>query len=117
MFVIDRVRFQKFSSEGAFISAFGKQGAGDGEFNRPSGMYIDQNGYIYVADSGNSRIQKFDQKGKFIMKWGTAGSGNGQMAFPIGVTVDSRGYVYVAERDNNRIQLFGFAPSTRSLKK
>jgi len=117
VFVIDRIRIQKFSSEGEFIFAFGKQGAGDGEFNRPSGMYIDQNGYIYVADSGNSRIQKFDQKGKFIMKWGTAGSGNGQMAFPIGVTVDSRGYVYVAERDNNRIQLFGFAPSTRSLKK
>ncbi|MCK4646464.1 MAG: 6-bladed beta-propeller [Candidatus Aminicenantes bacterium] len=117
VFVIDRVRIQKFSSEGEFISAFGKQGAGDGEFNRPSGMYIDQNGYIYVADSGNNRIQKFDQKGQFIMKWGTPGSGNGQMAFPIGITVDSRGYVYVAERDNNRIQLFGFAPSTRSLKK
>jgi DNA-binding beta-propeller fold protein YncE len=80
-------------------------------------MYIDQNSYIYVADSGNNRVQKFDSKGKFIMKWGTPGTGNGQMAFPIGVTVDSRGYVYVAERDNNRIQLFGFAPPTRSLKK
>jgi DNA-binding beta-propeller fold protein YncE len=70
------------------------------------GIFIDKDGFVYIADSRNNRIQKFDDKGQFISKWGGIGAGDGQMMFPTGIVVDSRGTVYVAERDNNRIQSF-----------
>ncbi len=42
-----------------------------------SGMSIksEKEGYIYVADGGNSRIQIFDRNGKFIKAFGKAGTG------------------------------------------
>ncbi len=107
VFVVDRARVQKFSPEGEFFSSWGKVGTGEGEFNRPGGIFIDQIGYIYIADSGNNRMLKFDEKGKFMAQWGSAGAGDGQMMYPAGVAVDSRGYVYVIDRDNSRLQLFG----------
>ncbi len=107
LFVLDRTRLQKFSSEGELLGSWGKAGSNDGDLNKPMGIFVDKDGFVYIADSGNNRIQKFDDnKGQFISKWGGMGAGDGQMMFPSGVVVDSRGIVYVAERDNNRIQSF-----------
>jgi hypothetical protein len=38
--------------------SFGKQGKGEGEFERPTDVAIDKNGNIYVVDWGNDRVQK-----------------------------------------------------------
>lgn len=38
---------------------FGDTGSDDGQFIEPAGVAVDNNGYIYVADSGNSRIEVF----------------------------------------------------------
>jgi hypothetical protein len=54
-------RIQKFSSEGDFISSFGSEGEGDGQFIEPEGVDVDSEGNIYVVDTGNSRIQVFSQ--------------------------------------------------------
>ena len=48
-----------FDSNYSFIRFFGEDGTGDGQFKYPRGIAIDNSGYIYVVDSGNSRIQKF----------------------------------------------------------
>jgi len=106
LFVLDRTRIQKFSSEGELLGSWGKAGSNDGDLNKPTGIFIDKDGFVYIADSGNNRVQKFDDKGQFISKWGGMGAGDGQMMFPSGIVVDSRGTVYVAERANNRIQSF-----------
>ena len=106
MFVLDRTRLQKFSLGGELLGSWGKAGANDGDLNRPLGIFIDKDGFVYIADSGNNRIQKFDDKGQFIAKWGGVGTADGQMMFPSGIVVDSFGTVYVAERNNNRIQSF-----------
>jgi hypothetical protein len=48
----------------------GTSGAGDGQFNGPSGLALDiTNGYIYVSDTTNNRIQIFDMSGNFLAKW------------------------------------------------
>ena len=60
-------RIQKFTSDGEFISAFGKSGYGEGEFNRPSSVVVDSNGNIIVADWGNERIQILNPDGSFKM--------------------------------------------------
>jgi DNA-binding beta-propeller fold protein YncE len=106
MFVLDRTRLQKFSLQGELLGSWGKAGSENGDFDKPMGVCVDKDGFVYVADSGNSRIQKFDGKGRFIAAWGEQGAGDGQMIFPVGIAVDSQGTVYIAEKENNRIQSF-----------
>jgi tripartite motif-containing protein 71 len=43
----------------SFITKWGSQGEGDGQFDRPSGVAVDSSGNVYVADARNHRIQKF----------------------------------------------------------
>ncbi len=59
-------RIQKFDSEGNFILNIGpdsicKYGcSGLGEFDDPTGIFVDASGMIYVADMDNDRIQIFN---------------------------------------------------------
>ena len=62
-------RIVKFSADGKFIKAWGKEGTGPGEFNNPHSLAMDSQGRLFVADRGNSRIQIFDQDGKFLEEW------------------------------------------------
>lgn len=48
---------QVFNTEGEFLLKFGSNGEGNGQFNAPTGVAVDVNGNIIVADWGNSRIQ------------------------------------------------------------
>lgn len=52
-----------FKADGEFLLKFGSNGEGNGQFNAPTGVAVDVNGNIIVADWGNSRIQvkKLDQ--------------------------------------------------------
>jgi uncharacterized protein (TIGR03663 family) len=84
----------------------GGYGAGQGLFVKPAGLAVDQEGNLYVADSGNNRVQKFSPDGIFLAEVGGAGSGNGQFNEPWGVAVDAQGNVYVADTWNHRIQKF-----------
>ncbi len=93
-----------------FERLWGSEGSGAGQFSYPRGAATDADGYLYVADSRNSRIQKFAPDSTFITKWGSEGRGDGQFVLPSGVTVDSAGYIYVTDTGNHRIQKF--APDT-----
>ena len=99
-------RIQKFDSDGNFLTKWGTEGDGDGQFMSPSGVAVDGSGSVYVADTNNGRIQKFDSEGNFLTKWGTEGSDDGQFRGPHGVAVDGSGNVYVADAWNDRIQKF-----------
>ena len=102
----DNHRIQKFSSSGTFITKWGSEGSGDGEFNHPRGIAIDGQGNVFVADSVNHRIQKFSSSGTFITKWGSEGSGDGEFSYPGGIAIDGQGNVFVADSMNDRIQKF-----------
>jgi hypothetical protein len=52
-------RVQKFTGDGTFITRWGKNGSGAGEFASLSGIAVDGNTNVYVADDGNNRVQKF----------------------------------------------------------
>jgi tripartite motif-containing protein 71 len=109
-------RIQKLDSEGKFITAWGSEGSGDGEFllwfirdasRRPVGdVAVDAQGHVYVADSGNSRIQVFDSEGQFLAKWGEEGMGDGQFYTPLGVAVGPEGDVYVTDTSRGDVQRF-----------
>ena len=74
---------------------------------RPSGIALNEDGELYVADSSNHRVLHLNQKGQLIDFIGSAdGSpGNDQYAFnePLGLTLDSAGHLYVADSQNNRV--------------
>jgi DNA-binding beta-propeller fold protein YncE len=83
----------------------GGRGAGKGEFDSPTGIAVDANGNILVADTNNGRIEKFSSTGAFLSIIGTKGSGHGQLGEPNGIAVDRAGNIYVAEvGSNHRVQ-------------
>jgi streptogramin lyase len=94
-------RIVKFSSDGKFIKAWGKKGAGPGEFNVPHRLAMDSQGRLFVADRANSRIQIFDQDGKFLAEWK-------QFGRPSGVFIDKNDVIYTADSESNNTQNPGF---------
>jgi sugar lactone lactonase YvrE len=83
-------------------------------FNYPSGVAVDGNGNVYVADSDNGTIRKITPAGVVTtlagMAGGVGGSADGTAAaarfnFPAGVAVDAGGNVYVADAGNDVIRV------------
>jgi len=80
-------------------------------FNTPSGIALDKQGNVYVADTGNHAIRKIAPDGTVstLAGSGVAGFADGQGAQaqfngPVGVAVDDAGVVYVADTYNDRIR-------------
>jgi sugar lactone lactonase YvrE len=77
-----------------------------GDFSKPTGVAVDQEGNLYVADTYNNRIEIFDADGQFISTFGKAGDGPGYFSRPKGVAVDSDGHIWVADGMQDRVQVF-----------
>jgi DNA-binding beta-propeller fold protein YncE len=87
------------------VQVIGREGVEDGEFQAPTGIALDKDGNIYVADTDNHSIQKFDKSGKFLARWGgEPSSEEGQFYYPRGLATGPNGEVYVSDSGNNRIQ-------------
>ncbi|MDB5244002.1 MAG: hypothetical protein JWP57_4628, partial [Spirosoma sp.] len=86
----------------------GRPGNGANELDSPSGVFVDELGAIYVADTRNHRIQKWPSgpTSGTTIAGGSKGSGANQLNSPSGVYVDGDGAVYVADQGNDRIQMF-----------
>ena len=89
-----------------YLTQWGSNGVGDGQFVDPGGVATDAAGNVYVSDVAVGRIQKFTGTGAYLTQWGTFGAGNGEFSSPIAVATDAAGDVYVADRGNQRIQKF-----------
>lgn len=76
-----------------------------GGLHYPSGIAVDENGRVYVADSAYHRVVVFDQKGRELGSFGQFGSAPGQLDYPVGIAV-RQGRIWVAELGNTRIQVF-----------
>ena len=48
-----------FTTKGEHVTTFGQRGSGDGDFDSPSGMCADKDGFVYVCDLVNHRLQIF----------------------------------------------------------
>ncbi len=82
----------------------GGKGTGKGQLDSPTGIAVDPNGNILVADTMNGRIEQFSPSGTFVTSIGTRGKGHGQLGEPNGIAVDRAGNIYVAEASNHRVQ-------------
>src|SRR5690606_28801343 len=87
---------------------------GQDQSEEPFGIFVDNNGYLYVADGTNSVILRFPPNATSsstgVVVAGDLNDGPGsdphQLDYPGGVFVDDSGYIYVADYYNNRIQKF-----------
>jgi len=85
----------------------GQEGVDDGEFSSPTGITLDKDGNIYVADTDNHSIQKLDKTGKFLARWGgEPSSQEGSFYYPRGLAIGPNDVLYIADSGNNRVQKF-----------
>jgi len=83
----------------------GGRGTGKGQFDSPTGIAVDAEGNILVADTNNGRIEKFSPTGTFLSFLGTDRIGHGQLEEPNAIAIDHAGNIYVAEvGSNHRVQ-------------
>ncbi|MCM2268301.1 MAG: 6-bladed beta-propeller [Elusimicrobiales bacterium] len=83
-----------------------REGKLQGQVRAPKGIYVDQKGLIYVADTGNDRVQIFNPDGTFNNMFGESGSGDGQFKSPSSVAVNAKGNIYVADTRNRKVKAF-----------
>jgi DNA-binding beta-propeller fold protein YncE len=98
---------EQFTNSGTFVSAFGSNGSGNGQFNGAGGVAEDSAGNVFVADLFNARVVQFTNSGTFVSAFGSLGSGNGQFNAPTGVAVDSgAGNLFVTDFSGASLHLF-----------
>ncbi len=98
------------------FSGSGQRGFADGtgaaaKFSNPTGVAVDSEGNVYVADKGNQKIRKITPAGVVSTFAGNSISGDANGAGttakfnqPFGIAIDSQGNVYVADIGNHKIQ-------------
>jgi DNA-binding beta-propeller fold protein YncE len=92
--------------DGRLLFSFGRNGAGKGDFNFPTNIFVSRDGLLYVMDSMNFRVQIFGRDGAFISAFGRLGDGSGDFSKAKGIAVDSEGHIYVADAHFDSVQIF-----------
>jgi trimeric autotransporter adhesin len=128
-------RIRKVTLDGKISTVAGTGGAGnkgDGdrataaELNLPTGVAVDKEGSIYIAEQGSNRVRRVMPSGYVYTLAGTtkAGfSGDGgpgtiaDMNEPYGIALDAAGTsLYVAEQENNRVRKINIPPIPKVAK-
>jgi sugar lactone lactonase YvrE len=81
------------------------------QFDTPSGIAVDANGNIYVADQFNHKIRKIAPSGVVTTLAGSGNNGDvdgtgsaAEFSYPFAVVVDAAGTVYVTDEGNHKIR-------------
>ena len=130
-FVLSGTRVRKVNPQGIITTvAGGGANLGDGgqatsaALNGPTGLSLDAQGNLYIADTKNNRIRKVNASGVISTVAGngsTSYTADGDIATatglntPTGVTVDADGNLYIADTGNDRIRVVWARPATYSV--
>ena len=104
-------RIQVFDPDGTLVNAWGQFGQEDVSGSGyllygPRDIVLDEQGNVYVADTGNKRIVKYNADGDTLAIIGGSGSDAGQFQEPVGLAIGPDGYLYVVDTWNHRVQVF-----------
>ncbi|RXM96901.1 Tripartite motif-containing protein 3 [Acipenser ruthenus] len=106
----DDMIYRVFSNDGQFKLRFGVRGRSPGQLQRPTGVTVDMNGDIIVADYDNRWVSIFSSDGKFKNKIGA-----GRLMGPKGVAVDRNGHIIAV--DNKACCVFIFQSNGKLVTK
>ena len=104
---------RKITTEGVVttVAGTGSPGYSDGPansamFDTPSGVAVDKDGNLFIADTGNHAIRKISPLGEVTTVAGRdAGSQGGEVRLnhPVGITVTPDGFLFISDDDRGRI--------------
>ena len=107
VYVVDKSptgRIQRFGPDGRYEHQWSMPEAANG---KPTGLCVDKQNRIWVADTHYHRVVVFDRDGRELLRFGEQGEGPGQFTFPTNVAIDRDGNAYVGEYGgNDRISKF-----------
>ncbi|MHB0977742.1 MAG: 6-bladed beta-propeller [Candidatus Aquicultorales bacterium] len=106
-------RIHAFSKEGKTLWTLGKPPKSKKEaikstertYGLPTGMTIDQDGYLYFVDAFNGEIVIVNRDGKEVKKIGEWGHDDGQFYYPGGLTYLGSETFAIADKFNDRVQI------------
>jgi len=81
-------RIKVFDTNGKFINPVGSYGKRPGQFVRPKGLALNNEGSLYVVDAAFENVQIFNNQSRLLMFFGGNLKGPGQMWLPAGITID-----------------------------
>lgn len=89
-----------------FGSIIGETTLGSSFFSHPTGITIDPEGNLFIADTGNDRVVKCNGEGEFLKETGGFGWEEGQFNRPTYIATDYGLNIYVVDTQNKRVQRF-----------
>ncbi|HWO82440.1 MAG TPA: 6-bladed beta-propeller [Solirubrobacterales bacterium] len=105
VWVVDKLnnRVEKFNSKGEYLTKFGSFGTGDGQFNEPRAIAVDDQGNLWVADAGNHRVEKFNATGEYLSQIVREPSSpfHQDLEIPSGVAIGREGHLFVSDQGNS----------------
>lgn len=124
----DAQRIRAISADGLVRTvAGGTRGFADGDadtarFDTPSGIAVDADGTLYVADTGNNAIRRIDGSGEVTTIAGDTAPGyrdgpaqTARFNGPLGIAIDRAGRIIVADTYNDRIRAIDGDGTVRTL--
>lgn len=83
-----------------------KDGDEKSKLHSPTNVAVDQQGKIYVSDTGGFATKVFDAQGNHVRTVGELGLEAGRFALPKGIAVDRAGRTYVVDAATAVVQMF-----------
>ncbi len=97
-------RVMVFDRDGNELARFGREGRGDGEFNLPTDVAFDANGFIYVSEyGGNDRITKWTADFEFVKVIADSEIDGARVNRPASIAIDAAQTLWVADACNHRL--------------
>jgi DNA-binding beta-propeller fold protein YncE len=87
-----------FDGNGKYVNFIGGNGSAPGQMNLPTGVALDQQGRLVIADKGNQRVDVFTTDGKFVTV-----KGAGNFVEPSYLAVAPDGAIYVTDAKAHHI--------------
>ena len=99
-------RIQKLTTGGQFLQMFGQHGTGQGQFQFPTSVIVDQRDRLIVSDGRNHKVVILDQAGTWLLTINGNVPGSHGFQLPYGVALDPQGNIHVAANGSNTIKVF-----------
>ena len=100
-------RNAKWNRHGVTVAGGKGQGSALDQLAYPEGLFVDDDGSVFVADRDNHRVVKYVRdasRGKLVAGGNKAGNSSSQLNTLTKVVVDKYGTMFICDRNNRRGQ-------------